>query len=179
MAKKLSTSRHPALSLLTDRAPKEEELAQQIPGWEDFTADQKAFLLLKSYAGTDIETARHIGKGRTWIADQKRNFPQFEKAIPLHKKAMLNSALDFMRDLVGKSILRLDGMLGDDVDKSTQLAAIKHIHKVTGIESTDPLELNSGTYINTANIQINHRNGHQKPRVVEVEDTDAGTDNKS
>lgn len=179
MAKKLSTSRHPALSLLTDRAPKEEEVAQQIPGWEEFTLDQKKFLMIYPHVRSDRDAAEHIGRSKAWIEKQKQYHPLFRNATILRKDMSLNIAREYMLELVGKSILRLDDMLGNDVDKPTQLAAIKHIHKVTGIESTDPLELNSGTYINTANIQINNRNGHQKPRVVEVEDTDAGTDNKS
>lgn len=155
MSRKKETEKHPAVALKLRRQLADSDRAEleSIRGWNAFTKDEKAFLLLHPYYGSQRETSRFLGHDQDWVFARREKNAYFNEAVQYRSESVSRLFRSYMVDLLGVSAIRLGEMLGSDKDTKTQLDAIKIIHKAIGVGHSDSgADARQGQYINTQNI---------------------------
>jgi hypothetical protein len=177
LARTPESTKHPALALRQRQAidQRAQELEQAnlvgLPGWEALSPDEKKFLLVLQWTGGKRATAEFIGKNASWYERRRRENPMFRGTVDNGTWSQVEIARQFGVDRLGRSMLQLNEFLDPlFADKRLQLDAIKHLHRVAGLDQQ--LEEGLGlhrAHINTANIVLHYGPNAKKPEPIEAE----------
>ena len=140
--RKKEGSKHPALMRSVNRGRDfgtfEEKELEALQGWHTFTENQKKFLALRPWFNTDAATQQYMGVNAFYAVKSKQNNPHFKLACDTRMGAGVRFVRQMANDLLGMSVLALKDMVEDSSSKSNRLAAVQHLHKLTGLTDDRP-----------------------------------------
>jgi len=126
-------------------------MLRNMPGYDGFTDMEKQVLALYPYYNSRSETCKKLGIGQSWIHDHEKASPMFKEAMTQRGTVTDVIFSHLMRDLLGKTYLRLNEMLDNpEIDPKALIKVIEHIHKVTKIDTS--MEPQGNNFINTQNV---------------------------
>jgi hypothetical protein len=125
-----------------------------IPGWEQFTMDEKIFLTVYPYFPTLKQALKHVNRGDTWLVNHRRQNPQFAQAIEHRRYAKLRLAKSWYPELLANSMYVFYKILHpqSQASLSMQLDAAKHVWSMA--KGAHQIEKESPTVITKSNIMM-------------------------
>ena len=112
---------------------------QALQGWSSFDDDEKRFLAVYGWAGTQEKACAMIGRSKSWASKRAAKNPLFAAAIKERFWTPAEVATRVGEDLIGMSVLALEDVLqnGTDSAKVSASALVLKLNKMMPEQQED------------------------------------------
>jgi hypothetical protein len=137
MARRKESTKHPALMARPGQLVDTLNEIVDHPMWYDLGSTHMAFLAYYVESGDYKVAQEKTGLDTQWLDDEWQNNEAFGTVARWVKERPKIMADKMAEQLLGVSIVKLRDIIMEDENRTTQLAAIKHLHNVMGLGSDD------------------------------------------